>query len=232
MLRTMTKTTLAAFIAASFSVSAIAQDEQQQEQEWQQQQQEAERDHRGDRDKRDKSDKEFAEVIKEDDSYSRFAEAWEASGIEDELDSDTTYTVFVPTNEAFGGGPAAQRQQQAQAQQQGMEQGQERTQAQERQRGQQAGRHADIQQMIDDDDTDGLRELLSHHIVEGEVRSDNIAEQGITEETLNGNDVRITATAGSMRVNNARVVEADIETSNIIVHRVDTLLSDNGYAAE
>lgn len=227
MLPTMTKTTLAALVAATFSISAIAVAEPQQAP---QQHQEAERGHYGDHDKADNSDKDFAEVMKRDPSYSRFAKAWEASDIEDELDSDSTYTVFVPTNEAFSGGHDGLAAHQNAQSQKGMEQAQAR--ARDIQKKQHASQKTNVQHMLDEDDKEGLRELLSQHIVKGEVNRDAINEQGTTLETLNGKEVRITSAAGSMLVNNARVTEADIKTSNITVYRVDTILTDHGAPSE
>ena len=43
-------------------------------------------------------------------------------------------------------------------------------------------------------------------------------------KTVNGQEVKITATGGNVMVDNARVVKADIPASNGVIHMIDAVL--------
>ncbi|MFU8865232.1 MAG: fasciclin domain-containing protein [Rhodobacterales bacterium] len=68
--------------------------------------------------------------------------------------------------------------------------------------------------------------VLTYHVVPGMVTSDQLAGQRLNVETVQGQTVHIDAMAG-VRVNNARVTQADIIGSNGVIHRIDTVLLPN-----
>lgn len=71
-----------------------------------------------------------------------------------------------------------------------------------------------------------LISVLTYHVVPGMVTSDQRAGQRLNVETVQGQSVHINAMAG-VRVNNARVTQADIIGSNGVIHRIDTVLLPN-----
>src|SRR5690554_2973518 len=112
MLRKYAITSLAALIAASFSVGVLAQqhqteqrtqnmEQQQQQEQEQEQRQQQNRDRHNYERGEDHSDKSIAEILREKDQFSKFREALERAGMEDQLRDGGEYTVFAPTNEAF-----------------------------------------------------------------------------------------------------------------------------------
>jgi uncharacterized surface protein with fasciclin (FAS1) repeats len=71
-------------------------------------------------------------------------------------------------------------------------------------------------------DKDGLTKILTYHVVSGKVMAKDVMTMK-SAKTLQGEDVSIDISDGVM-VNNAKVIEADIECSNGVIHVIDTVL--------
>lgn len=71
--------------------------------------------------------------------------------------------------------------------------------------------------------TTELTDVLMYHIARGELTSENLIGQD-SLETMGGQNLTITAN-GNVMVNNANVIEADIEATNGVVHVVDAVLT-------
>ncbi|MDC3297911.1 fasciclin domain-containing protein [Candidatus Poseidoniaceae archaeon] len=71
-----------------------------------------------------------------------------------------------------------------------------------------------------------LANILLYHVVSGEVASSALSD-GMTAETVNGQDLTFNLTSGVM-VNDASVTAADIATSNGIIHVIDKVLMPLG----
>lgn len=71
-------------------------------------------------------------------------------------------------------------------------------------------------------DKDKLSTILTYHVVAGKVMSADVAK--LTEATtVNGKTVAIDTTSG-VKINTAKVLTADIDCSNGVVHVIDTVL--------
>jgi uncharacterized surface protein with fasciclin (FAS1) repeats len=68
-----------------------------------------------------------------------------------------------------------------------------------------------------------LTQILTYHVVPGKVMSTDITD-GMTATTVQGEDLTFTIKDGSVYVNDAMVVTADIETSNGVIHVIDGVL--------
>ncbi len=67
-----------------------------------------------------------------------------------------------------------------------------------------------------------LTDVLTYHVVAGKVMSKDVA--GLrSAKTLQGQNISIDTSKG-VRINNANVVKADIETSNGVIHVIDTVI--------
>ena len=88
---------------------------------------------------------------------------------------------------------------------------------------------ANLSVNIDDLTEDQLVEVLSYHVVSGNIASGDLsAEQSV--ETLAGGNLFVTAADGEVRVNdNATVVNADIEASNGVIHGIDQVVLPDSY---
>ncbi len=70
-----------------------------------------------------------------------------------------------------------------------------------------------------------LSAFLSQHIIAHKVNFKNLKE-GDVLKTLKGNDVTVSIKRGKIRIDGATIQNADIETSNGVIHSLDTVLKD------
>ncbi len=83
-----------------------------------------------------------------------------------------------------------------------------------------------LDDLLKPENKDKLRAILTYHVVAGEVPSAKVASLS-SAKTVNGEEVKITASGGKVIVNNAHVVKADIAASNGVIHVIDTVLLPN-----
>jgi len=72
-------------------------------------------------------------------------------------------------------------------------------------------------------DKEKLTAILLYHVVPGRVTSSQVVELD-KATTANGQDVRIKVRYGSVYVNGAKVVTADVEASNGVIHVIDKVI--------
>jgi transforming growth factor-beta-induced protein len=68
-----------------------------------------------------------------------------------------------------------------------------------------------------------LSSILTYHVLSGEVFSPAAAKL-TSAKTVNGANITISVKKGSLFINNARVVTADVLTTNGVIHVIDTVL--------
>jgi len=74
-------------------------------------------------------------------------------------------------------------------------------------------------------DVDTLTAVLTYHVVPGRVMAgDLVGAMAMPVATVNGADITITEDGGTVSVNGAHVVSADIEASNGVIHVIDQVL--------
>jgi transforming growth factor-beta-induced protein len=72
-------------------------------------------------------------------------------------------------------------------------------------------------------DPKALGDILKYHVVSGKVMSTDAAK--LTEaKTVQGSPIKISVKDGKVYINDAQVTTADIETSNGVIHVIDTVL--------
>ena len=69
-----------------------------------------------------------------------------------------------------------------------------------------------------------LAAVLTYHVVPGKVMSADLAGKKLSPATVQGTTVDVDATGSSVMVDGATVVTADIETSNGVIHVIDTVI--------
>ena len=74
------------------------------------------------------------------------------------------------------------------------------------------------------DDTDLLTSILTYHVVSGKVMAADVVKLD-SATTLQGTDVSIMVSDGSVSVDDATVVATDIETSNGVIHVIDAVIT-------
>ncbi|GAA0302838.1 fasciclin domain-containing protein [Psychrosphaera haliotis] len=131
----------------------------------------------------------IVDVAKANGNFTTLIAALEATGLDETLsDTNSTYTVFAPTDAAFAllGDDA-------------------------------------INSLLNDTDT--LSNILTYHVISGEVSSVAAeAAVGITVEMVNGDSIGISLDGDNLLVNTATVTAVDIETDNGIIHVIDAVL--------
>lgn len=121
-------------------------------------------------------------------SFKTLVSAVQAAGLVETLKGPGPFTVFAPTDAAFG----------------------------------QLGTDA-LADLLMPENRDKLTAILTYHVLPGAVTSDQIAGKDLAVDTVNGAKLDIDATDGVM-VGEARVVQADIKTSNGVIHVIDKVL--------
>ncbi len=70
-----------------------------------------------------------------------------------------------------------------------------------------------------------LASILTYHVVSGRVTSaDLVKSNGGTPATVNGQPLDVAVRGGKVYVNGTQVITADIQTSNGVIHVIDTVL--------
>jgi uncharacterized surface protein with fasciclin (FAS1) repeats len=72
-------------------------------------------------------------------------------------------------------------------------------------------------------DTDALTAVLTYHVVPGAVMSGDLSD-GMMATTVNGADITVSIDMGTVMINDATVTTADIETSNGVIHVIDSVI--------
>jgi uncharacterized surface protein with fasciclin (FAS1) repeats len=73
------------------------------------------------------------------------------------------------------------------------------------------------------ENTDKLKAVLTYHVVAGKVMAADVMGMD-SATTVNGKDIMFTVKDGTVMVNNAKVIKADIECSNGVIHVIDTVI--------
>ncbi|MDP9001073.1 MAG: fasciclin domain-containing protein [Myxococcota bacterium] len=68
-----------------------------------------------------------------------------------------------------------------------------------------------------------LQSILTYHVVSGRVGSDQVVHL-TSAKTVQGKDLKISQNAGTVMVDGAKVVKADIACSNGIIHVIDAVV--------
>jgi len=80
-----------------------------------------------------------------------------------------------------------------------------------------------VESLLKPENKDQLVSILTYHVVAGKVMAADVVTLS-SATTVNGSDVKISVTDGSVFVNDSRVVATDIKASNGVIHVVDTVI--------
>jgi uncharacterized surface protein with fasciclin (FAS1) repeats len=121
-------------------------------------------------------------------SFKTLATALQAAGLVETLKGKGPFTVFAPTDEAFGKLPAGT-----------------------------------VESLLKPENKEKLKAILLYHVVSGDVTAAQVVQLS-SAKTINGQDLKLTVNDGSVMVNEAKVVKADVLASNGVIHVIDTVL--------
>lgn len=121
-------------------------------------------------------------------SFKTLAAALNAAGLVETLKGEGPFTVFAPTDEAFGKLPAGT-----------------------------------VESLVKPENKAQLTAILTYHVVPGRIYAkDAVAAEAAA--TVQGSKVRIAIKNGQLMVNDSKVILSDIETSNGVIHVIDSVL--------
>jgi uncharacterized surface protein with fasciclin (FAS1) repeats len=80
-----------------------------------------------------------------------------------------------------------------------------------------------VENLLKPENKSKLAAILTYHVVSGNVTSDQVVKMN-SAATVNGQPLQIAVKDGAVMVNNAKVVKADIATSNGVIHVIDTVV--------
>ena len=80
-----------------------------------------------------------------------------------------------------------------------------------------------VEDLLKPENKDKLIGILTYHVVPGKVMSGDIAGKKEMVETVQGGKLSVDATNG-VKVDEAMVTKADIETSNGVIHVIDAVV--------
>jgi uncharacterized surface protein with fasciclin (FAS1) repeats len=129
--------------------------------------------------------KNIVEIAAGGKQFNTLVTAVKAAGLADTLQGPGPFTVFAPTDEAFGRLPAGT-----------------------------------VEGLLKD--LPKLTSVLTYHVVPGKVMAKDVAAVN-SAKTVQGGELRVDAHHG-VKINNAKVTQADVEASNGVIHVIDTVL--------
>jgi len=80
-----------------------------------------------------------------------------------------------------------------------------------------------VDSLLKPENKEKLKAILLYHVVAGDVTAAQVTKMS-SAKTLNGQSVKITVSGGTVMVNDAKVIKADVMASNGVIHVIDTVL--------
>ena len=80
-----------------------------------------------------------------------------------------------------------------------------------------------VETLLKPENKDQLIAILTYHVVAGKVTAEQVVGLN-SATTVNGSDVKIVANDQGVKIGEANVIKTDIETSNGIIHVIDSVL--------
>lgn len=80
-----------------------------------------------------------------------------------------------------------------------------------------------LDDLLKPENKDKLAAILTYHVVSGRVMAKDVMTMK-EAKTVNGQSVMVSMEADTVMIDNAKVVNADIECSNGVIHVIDTVI--------
>ena len=77
---------------------------------------------------------------------------------------------------------------------------------------------------LEDIPVEDLTDILLYHVLEGATLAGDLSD-GLTVETLNGDEVTFTVTETEVKINESNIIDTDIIASNGVIHVIDAVLT-------
>jgi uncharacterized surface protein with fasciclin (FAS1) repeats len=81
-------------------------------------------------------------------------------------------------------------------------------------------------------DREALRAVLTYHVVPGRVKAEDVVSaERLSPATVQGDRLSVRVEDGAVRVDEATVIQADVEASNGVIHVIDAVVLPASLAA-
>ncbi len=80
-----------------------------------------------------------------------------------------------------------------------------------------------VESLVKPENKEKLKAILTYHVVSGKVGAEQAMKLS-NAKTVNGKELKLDASSGSLKVGKATVVKADVAASNGVIHVIDTVL--------
>ena len=80
-----------------------------------------------------------------------------------------------------------------------------------------------VDNLLKPENKEKLKAILLYHVVAGNVTAAQAMKMS-SAKTVNGQELTITTSGSTVMINDAKVVKADIQASNGVIHVIDTVL--------
>jgi uncharacterized surface protein with fasciclin (FAS1) repeats len=80
-----------------------------------------------------------------------------------------------------------------------------------------------VEDLLKPENKDKLVAILTYHVVPGKVTAAEVVKLN-SATTVNGQEIDVSASNGTVSVDNAKVIKADILTSNGVIHVIDSVI--------
>src|SRR6476619_4457250 len=80
-----------------------------------------------------------------------------------------------------------------------------------------------VENLLKPENKSKLVAVLTYHVVPGKVMSKDIAGKKTMTKSVEGSEIAVDATQG-VHIDDAKVIKADIETSNGVIHVIDKVI--------
>jgi uncharacterized surface protein with fasciclin (FAS1) repeats len=84
-----------------------------------------------------------------------------------------------------------------------------------------------VESLLRPENIDKLRAVLTYHVVPGKVTAKDVVKLR-TAKTVQGSNVSIAVVDGTVKIDGASVVTADVAASNGVIHVIDTVILPKG----
>jgi uncharacterized surface protein with fasciclin (FAS1) repeats len=80
-----------------------------------------------------------------------------------------------------------------------------------------------VESLLKPENKEKLVAILTYHVVPGKAMAKDVTGMS-SAKTVNGKELKLKVDGGKVMINDAVVITADIETSNGVIHVIDTVL--------
>lgn len=84
-----------------------------------------------------------------------------------------------------------------------------------------------LEMLLKPENKDKLVSILTYHVVAGKVMSGDLSN-GQKAATVQGDKVAVSINSGNVKINNAKVIAADVKAKNGVVHVIDKVILPPG----